>query len=77
MAQMIRRLIERSIGKEEKRVKKDKERAWKEFFKLAGIAKSNLKDLSTNHDKYLGDALYDEMMEKRGKYLKNHRISKT
>lgn len=76
MAKMIRRIIEKSIGKEEKNAKMDKDKAWKEFFKLAGIAKTNIKDISINHDKYLGDALYEDMMEKREKYMKNRRKRK-
>lgn len=73
MAKMIRSIIEKSIGQEEKKAKIDKEKAWKEFFNLAGIGKSNIRDLSTNHDKYLADDLYEEMMEKRKEYREKHK----
>lgn len=72
MASMIRKIIEKSIIKEEKKNKKNKDKAWKEFFRLAGIGDIGLTDISTNHDKYLGDALYEDMMEKRNKYMKEH-----
>lgn len=53
MAEFFRSLLEAEFEKGKKRKKMVKKKAWQEFFKLAGIGNSGLKDISVNHDKYL------------------------
>lgn len=53
MAAFFRSLLEVEFRETEKEKAKMKDKAWKEFFKLAGIGKSGLKDISVKHDKYL------------------------
>lgn len=38
---------------------------WERALAVAGIAKSGLPDLAVEHDKYLAEDLWNEMMEKR------------
>lgn len=53
MAAFFRSLLEVEFRETKKKEEKVKDKAWKEFFKLAGIGKSGLKDISVKHDKYL------------------------
>lgn len=65
MAEFIRVLLEEKFKKAEKERKKAKEKAWKEFFQLAGIGKSGLKDISTAHDRYLAKDEIESWVEKK------------
>lgn len=73
MAQVIRKIIEKEMQTEKSNKDKNKEKGWNKLFAMAGIAKSSIRDFSIRHDEYLGDALYEEMMEKRKRYRKTRR----
>lgn len=76
IAAIIRKAVEKEVGKEERANQKEKDKAWKEFFKLAGIGKSGLHDLSVNHDKYLAEDLYREHLQQEKEYLQLKRKRK-
>lgn len=68
IAKIIRQAVEKEIGKEERANQKEQDKAWKKLFKLAGIGKSGLHDLSVNHDKYLAEDLYREHLQQEREY---------
>lgn len=55
MAEFFRSLVELEFEQDGKRKKKTEKEAWKEFFKLAGIGDSGLRDVSAKHDRYLAN----------------------
>ncbi len=68
IAKIIRQAVEKEVGKEEHVNQMERDKAWEEFFKLAGIGKSREHDLSINHDKYLAEDLYNEHLENEREY---------
>ena len=54
-AQVVREAIDAQLKKKQKVDKKEKEKVWREFFKLAGAFNSGLSDVSRNHDRYLAE----------------------
>ena len=57
MAQIIRNSIEENIPNLSKKskIKKERDKAWKELMSLSGIIKGEPKDISSNLSKYLGE----------------------
>lgn len=67
LAEMLREGVDEL---REKRARKKRQRytaAYKELLKLAGSVKEKggVNDVSENHDKYIGEALYQELVRKR------------
>ncbi|MBI3290541.1 hypothetical protein HYZ78_04050 [Candidatus Microgenomates bacterium] len=52
LAQVIRDSVDLTFNEKKKVEMKEKEKAWREFLKLAGIGKSGLTDLARRHDYY-------------------------
>lgn len=66
MAEFFRSLLKEEFKKEDK---KEKEKAWREFYKLVGIGKGP-KDLSYSHDRYLTESLWEEDRKEKKEYLR-------
>ena len=69
IAQVVREVIHKERKKEERQKRKKYSQAYRELLSLAGsiTEKDGVNDVSVNHDKYLGDALYKEIVSKRRK----------
>lgn len=52
LAQVVREAIDLMLVRQEEIGKKEKEKDWEKFLKLAGIGSSGLRDLSYHHDRY-------------------------
>lgn len=67
MAQVVREILDKVRVTQKTTTEKRKVTAYKKIRRLVGSIKGGPKDLSTHHDKYLGEALYQEILRNRGK----------
>ena len=67
IAQMVRDMIDEKKQEREKRKQRKYTAAYGRLLALAGSIKEKggVNDVSENHDKYLGEALYQEIVSKR------------
>lgn len=65
IAEVVRQTIDEAREKQQKKEQQQKKIAFRELIKLSGSIKGGLVDLSINHDKYLGEALYQEVIKNR------------
>lgn len=67
MAQVVREMMDEKREKRRVAKKRKYSKAYKEILALGGSIreKGGVNDVSENHDKYLGEALYNDLMKNR------------
>lgn len=65
VARVVREALDKARKVQEKTEAERKRKAYKNLLKLVGSIKTGPADVSRNHDKYLGEALYKEMVDHR------------
>ena len=67
IAQIVREMVDEKKQEREKLKRRRHTAAYRRLLALAGSVKEKggINDVSENHDKYLGEALYQEIVSKR------------
>ena len=67
IAQIVREMVDEKKQEREKLKRRRYTAAYRRLLALAGSVKEKggINDVSENHDKYLGEALYQEIVSKR------------
>lgn len=65
IAEVVRRTIDEVRGKRQKLESSRKKNAYQDLLKLGGTISGGPKDVSVNHDKYLGDWIYEHKVKNK------------
>lgn len=65
IAEIVRRTIDEVRSKHQKQESSRKKNAYQDLLKLGGTISGGPKDVSVNHDKYLGDWIYEHKIKNK------------